>query len=140
MVGCGVKDIKRSFTSDQTNRLLSGDDSKHWMLDLRIADGLEITDDCIMDNELVFVKADAGDSLYILGRNVGCESIDEADTLYKAQYEINIDDELNYLILLTDERRATVGSMIIENLTSSALTLQYSIDGVQTLESYDQRR
>lgn len=140
--GCGVKDIQRPFTADHANRLLSGDDTKRWQLDLRIADELEVVDPCIADNELVFVKAEAGDSLYILGRAVDCDINTNVDTLYKAKYELqtDADEAFENIILLTEEQYAVIRSITIERLTSSELWLLYSMDGVDTQETYIQQQ
>lgn len=139
MSQCGVKDISRSFGSDQANRLLSADASKAWTLVSRIVDEEEVFGPCLENNTLTFVKASAGDSLYQMGRLVTCGSTSIVDTLYKAKYALVTSGTQNIFedsITMTQERHLTIGTFKVTELTSNNLNIIYVVDGQTVQERY----
>ncbi|UXX77615.1 hypothetical protein N7E81_09565 [Reichenbachiella carrageenanivorans] len=135
---CGVKDISRSLDDTQTNRLLSAGDEKSWVLVRRIEDGSDVFGSCLEDNVLTFVDASAVDSLYLMGRVANCGGASSVDTLYKAEYTMDVDDSdvFQNTISLTEEQHASIGLFSVDDLTSTSLKLTYTLDGKQIVERY----
>ncbi|SMD32984.1 hypothetical protein SAMN04488029_1345 [Reichenbachiella faecimaris] len=138
MTQCGTKDINRSFSSDQTNRLLSADAEKAWILVSRIENGENVYNDCLENNSLTFVHATTEDSLYVLGRATNCGSTTTIDTLYKAKYTLDANDNeiFQNTISLTDESHQSIESIQVGELTSSILKVSYTANGRAIQESY----
>lgn len=135
---CGVKDISRSLDDTQTNRLLSAGDEKSWSLMARTEDGSDVFGSCLEDNVLTFVDATGVDSLYLMGRVANCGGASSVDTLYKAEYtmDVDVDEVFQNTISLTEEQHATIGVFSIDDLTSTSLKLSYTLDGKQVIERY----
>ncbi|MEO9849303.1 MAG: hypothetical protein ABJE80_21255 [Reichenbachiella sp.] len=138
LVQCGTADISKSFQSEQANRLLSADATKSWALFSRTVDGGDVFGPCLENNTLTFVKAAVGDSLYQLGRLITCGSTSTVDTLYKAKYalEADTDEVFQNSIALTEEKHLTIGTLVVEEITSSNLSISYTIDGQTVQEQY----
>ncbi|MEO9967433.1 MAG: hypothetical protein ABJF11_16665 [Reichenbachiella sp.] len=138
IVGCTPDDISRSYEESHANRLLSKDDTKTWSLVSRIENGNIVTSSCIDNNTLTFVEATDADSLYILGRSSDCVASDEIDTLYKANYTLDVDDldVFQQTITLSEEKHSGIGSFTVEHLTSGNLQLRYREGRVRVEEQY----
>lgn len=134
---CGTKDISKSYETTHANRLLSADSEKVWSLTRRVENGEDVFGSCSEDNTMTFVKATT-DSLYVMGRPIACGSSLSLDTLYKAKYTVDGDDDDFFLnsISLTNEQHQSIGSFQIDELTSTQLSITYSENGSVIEESY----
>ncbi|WP_422360107.1 hypothetical protein [Reichenbachiella sp.] len=137
LCSCGTKDISKSYETTHANRLLSADTEKVWSLISRAENGEDVYGPCSENNTLTFVKATT-DSLYIMGRPITCGSPVPLDTLYKAKYTVDGDDDDFFLnsISLTGEQHQSIGSFQVEELTSSQLSITYSQNGSVIEERY----
>lgn len=137
MCSCGTKDISKSYETDHANRLLSTNSEKVWSLASRFEDGEDVYGPCSENNTITFVYATV-DSLYIIGKPTNCSSSSLLDTLYKAKYTLDGDDNDVFLntISLTEEQHQTVGAMQVEELTSTILSVMYSVNGKVIEERY----
>ena len=133
---CGTSDISRSFGADQANRLLSNGDEKVWSLIATQSNGEDNFGPCTEDNSITFVNA-TQKFLYVLGRPVTCGSTVSVDTLYKANYEWDENNEESiYKLILSEEKFNTIGSITIHSLTSSQLQLSYLVNEIEYIDSY----
>lgn len=105
---------------------------------MRIENGEEVFNDCIEDNTLTFINEATVDSLFVLGHEVTCGSVAMADTLYKAEYTLsaNSEDVFLQVINLEEERHQTIGTMQVNELSSSHLKITYTVDDVTIEERY----
>ncbi|WP_420582957.1 hypothetical protein [Reichenbachiella sp.] len=134
---CGTKDITKSYETTHANRLLSADSTKVWSLISRQQNGEDAFGPCTENNTLTFVKATT-DSLYITGRPATCGSPDPLAIMYQAKYTLDGDERNIFLnsISLTEEEFQTIGSMQVDELTSTFLKLTYTQNGSTIVESY----
>jgi len=135
---CGTKDISRSFDVSQANRLLTADTEKVWSLTSRTESGVEVFSACLEDNTITFVKARTDDSLYVMGRTTDCELSTAVEALFSAKYTLDDDgnDVFQNVLSLKEETPLSIGTIQVDELTSSRLKVSYIVDGTPIQEKY----
>lgn len=141
LCSCG-DDISERYQGDYANILLASTESiKSWVRVSRSEDGqsLDISD-CEDTNSLIFIRTTTADTLFLINRIAECGDGIDSLLLYTARYSVDEDAQGNFTDGITMEAEAymDINFMEVEQLTSKYLRVNYTVDGVKIVESYEE--